>query len=165
MLFAHITINGCPRRKVPDFCMRGPMFNIFSSRWWFRGDMRVKRPVVQHWLIIMSGSEHAISPHFCRFRLRSIQEKHDWERVRADCQGFAREALRQIETLTGIPSYYPNDSWYVQMFAAPLPNSVNISRFKKRLYDKYQIEAPVHEWNAKKLIRISNSRIQHNRGY
>ena len=84
-----------------------------------------------------------------------FQEKHDWDRVRADCHGLAREALNQIETLTGIPSYYPDDSWYVQMFAAPLPDSINVLQFKTRLYDKYRIEAPVHEWNEKKLIRIS----------
>jgi len=84
-----------------------------------------------------------------------FQKKHDWDRVRADCHGLAREALNQIETLTGLPSYYPDDSWYVQMFAAPLSDSINVSRFKTRLYDKYQIEAPVHEWNGKKLIRIS----------
>ena len=84
-----------------------------------------------------------------------FQEKHDWDRVRADCHGLAREVLNQIETLTGIPSYYPDDSWYVQMFAAPLPDSINVSQFKTQLYDKYQIEAPVHEWNEKKLIRIS----------
>jgi isopenicillin-N epimerase len=84
-----------------------------------------------------------------------FQEKHDWDRVRAGCHGLARETLSQIETLTGNPSYYPDDSWYVQMFAAPLPDSINISWFKTRLYDKYRIEAPVHEWNEKKLIRIS----------
>ncbi len=84
-----------------------------------------------------------------------FQEKHNWDYVRADCHGLAREALNQIQTLTGIPSYYPNDSWYVQMFAAPLPESINVSQFKTQLYDKYQIEAPVHEWNERKLIRIS----------
>jgi selenocysteine lyase/cysteine desulfurase len=40
------------------------------------------------------------------------------------------------------------------MFAAQLPESINVSQFKQ-LYDKYRIKAPVHEWNEKKLIRIS----------
>ncbi|HEY9153205.1 MAG TPA: aminotransferase class V-fold PLP-dependent enzyme [Anaerolineales bacterium] len=84
-----------------------------------------------------------------------FQKKHDWDRVRADCHGLAREALNQIEKLTEIPSYYPDDSWYAQMFAAQLPDSVDVLKFKARLYDKYRIEAPVHEWNGKKLIRIS----------
>ena len=84
-----------------------------------------------------------------------FQEKHDWDRVRADCHGLAREALHQIETLTGISSYYPDDSWYVQMFAAQLPDSIDVLKFKTRLYDKYRIEAPVHEWNDRKLIRVS----------
>ena len=84
-----------------------------------------------------------------------FQEKHDWDRIRADCHGLAREALNQIETLTGISSYYPDDSWYVQMFAAQLPDSIDVLKFKTRLYDKYRIETPVHEWNEKKLIRIS----------
>ena len=51
-------------------------------------------------------------------------------RVRADCHGLACEALNQIETLTGIPSYYPDDSWYVQMFAAPLPDSIDVSQIQ-----------------------------------
>ncbi|MGA7195029.1 MAG: aminotransferase class V-fold PLP-dependent enzyme [Anaerolineales bacterium] len=84
-----------------------------------------------------------------------FQEKNDWDRVRADCHGLAREVLNKIESLTGIPSYYPDDSWYVQMFAAQLPDSINVSKFKSRLYDKYRIETPVHEWNGKKLIRVS----------
>ena len=84
-----------------------------------------------------------------------FQEKHDWDRVRADCHGLAREALNQIETLTGISSYYPDDSWYIQMFAAQLPDSINVMKLKTRLYDKYRIETPIHEWNDKKLIRVS----------
>ena len=84
-----------------------------------------------------------------------FQEQHDWERARADCHGLAREALNQIEKLTEIPSYYLADGWYVQMFAAQLPDSINVSNFKTRLYDKYRIEAPVYEWNGKKLIQIS----------
>ena len=84
-----------------------------------------------------------------------FQEQHDWDRVRADCHGLAREALNQIERLTEIPSYYPNDDWYVQMFAAQLPDSIDVLKFKTGLYDKYRIEVPVHEWNGRKLIRVS----------
>jgi len=84
-----------------------------------------------------------------------FQKKNDWNRVRADCHGLAREALNQIGKLTKILSYYPDDSWYVQMFAAQLPESINVSQFKVQLYDKYRIEVPVHEWNETKLIRVS----------
>ena len=84
-----------------------------------------------------------------------FQEKYDWDRVRAACHQLAREALNKIKTLTGLPSYYPDDRWYVQMFAAPLPDSINVLSFKSQLYDRYRIEAPVHEWNGKKLIRVS----------
>jgi isopenicillin-N epimerase len=84
-----------------------------------------------------------------------FQERNDWEHVRADCHGLARKALNQIQTLTQIPSFYPDDSWYVQMFAAQMPDSADASQLKTQLYDKYRIEAPVHEWNGKKLVRIS----------
>ena len=84
-----------------------------------------------------------------------FQETHDWDRVRADCHRLAREALNEIVTLTGIPSYYPDDSSYVQMFAVQLPDSIDVSEFKVQLYDKYRIEIPVHEWNGKKLMRVS----------
>jgi len=48
------------------------------------------------------------------------QEKHGWEGVRAECHRLARETLKQIEKLTAMPSYYPDDGWYAQMAAAEL---------------------------------------------
>ncbi|HUI87539.1 MAG TPA: aminotransferase class V-fold PLP-dependent enzyme [Anaerolineales bacterium] len=84
-----------------------------------------------------------------------FQEEHHWARVRADCHGLACRALSLIGGLTGQSSYYPDDRWYVQMFAAQLPPTVHVSAFKSALDDEYRIEAPVHEWNGKKLIRIS----------
>jgi len=84
-----------------------------------------------------------------------FQEKYDWDHIRADCHRLARETLNRIGKLTAKPPYYPDDSWYVQMVAADLPDSTDVVKFQACLFDKYRIEVPVHEWNGRKLIRVS----------
>lgn len=84
-----------------------------------------------------------------------FQEKHRWDEARSACHALAVESLRRIESLTGLPSLYPADNWFAQMFTAPLPASVDIKQLKARLYDEYRIEVPLIAWNGKKLIRVS----------
>jgi isopenicillin-N epimerase len=84
-----------------------------------------------------------------------FQEKHRWDKVRRACHALAAETLHRIGDLTGQPSLYPEDSWFAQMFSAPLPASVNIEQLKARLYDEYRVEAPLISWNGMRLIRVS----------
>ncbi|HSR19753.1 MAG TPA: aminotransferase class V-fold PLP-dependent enzyme [Anaerolineales bacterium] len=84
-----------------------------------------------------------------------FQEQHNWPLVRANCHDLLVEALRQIAELTGLPTYYPDDSWYSQMAAAPLPSDVDAAVVQRRLYDEYRVEAPVRQWSGLTLIRIS----------
>lgn len=84
-----------------------------------------------------------------------FQAAHDWQSVRRACHELLSDVLHGIIDLTGLPSFYPDDAWYGQMAATPLPNSVNVIELKKRLYDEYGVEVPLVEWNGRKLIRIS----------
>jgi isopenicillin-N epimerase len=54
-----------------------------------------------------------------------------------------------------MPPLYPLDSdFYSQMGIAPLPLS-NLTVLKKRLYDEYNIEVPLIQWQDRQFIRIS----------
>ncbi len=84
-----------------------------------------------------------------------FQRSHDWLSVRKECHRLLREVLDDIEHITGLPSFYPDDSWYVQAATAPLPDGTDIERLKSRLYDEYAVEVPLIDWNGHKLMRIS----------
>jgi isopenicillin-N epimerase len=83
-----------------------------------------------------------------------FQEEHDWTTVRAACHELVKEAQERICKLSGMSSL-SDDSWYVQLAAAPLPDSVDLAVLKTRLYDEYCIEVPMILWNEKKFVRIS----------
>jgi len=87
-----------------------------------------------------------------------FQQEHDWNKVRADCHALAVVAETRIRGLTGLPSLYSMDNWFAQMMAAELPVEIDIVTLKSRLYNEYQIEIPLIEWNGKKLIRVSVQR-------
>lgn len=93
-----------------------------------------------------------------------FQEKHDWNRVRAECHALADEAQKRICRLTGLPPLHPSadplrsgpgQGWFCQMFTAPLPANTDPALLKNRLYNEYRIEVPVLDWNGNKLIRVS----------
>ncbi len=41
------------------------------------------------------------------------------------------------------------------MASAPLPQNTQTEELHRRLYDEYQIEIPILEWNGHKLARCS----------
>ncbi len=84
-----------------------------------------------------------------------FQEQHDWQKVRQACHTLLTTTLGRINGLTGMPGFYSDDSWYVQVATAPLPPDVNIVQLKSRLYDEHRIEVPLIDWNGYKLIRVS----------
>jgi len=83
-----------------------------------------------------------------------FQEEHDWPKVRAACHELVREAQERICKLTGM-SPLSDDSWYIQLATAPLPDSVDLVTLKTRLYDEYRIEVPLILWNGRKFVRVS----------
>ena len=85
----------------------------------------------------------------------AFQQAHGWDRVRAACHSLAGEAEMRIRDLTGAASLYPDDSWFGQLVAAPLPASTDVQRLKTWLYDAHRIEVPIIDWRGRKFVRVS----------
>lgn len=84
------------------------------------------------------------------------QSGSKWHGVRERCHAHALETQQRITRLTGIPPIHDaEDTWYKQMAASPLPPATDITQLKARMYDEYQVEVPLIEWNGLKLIRYS----------
>jgi isopenicillin-N epimerase len=89
-----------------------------------------------------------------------FQEEHDWTTVRTACHELVVEAQKRISQLT---SHAPISGFgnggttggQLQMAAVPLPDSVDLTVLKTRLYDEYRIEVPVILWNGRKFLRLS----------
>lgn len=84
-----------------------------------------------------------------------FQEEHDWPAVRTRCHGLLQQALQRIGALTGLPSLYPEDSYYHQMAVAGLPEIVDPAGFKRRLYDQFRVEVPLTQWRNRLFVRVS----------
>lgn len=81
---------------------------------------------------------------------------HNWDDLRRDCHRLLAEALADLHTLTGLESPYPPTSdFFSQMAIAPLPATADLPRWKARLYDEFNVEIPLIEWNNQKFARIS----------
>jgi isopenicillin-N epimerase len=84
-----------------------------------------------------------------------FMKDHDWENVRCECHTLLREVIERICNLTELQPLYPLDSnFYSQMGIAPLPKS-DLAILKSRLYNEYQIEVPLIQWQDRQFIRIS----------
>jgi isopenicillin-N epimerase len=80
--------------------------------------------------------------------------QHQWDEVRARCHQLAIETRAKIADITELPVIAP-ENWIGQMFTAPLPETIDASAFKFRLYDQFNIEVPIVVWNNKPYIRVS----------
>jgi len=81
---------------------------------------------------------------------------HNWDKVRRECHALLRQAVERICALTDMHPLYPLDSdFYSQMAIAPLPLSADLTSLKSRLYDEYQVEVPLIQWQDRKFVRIS----------
>jgi isopenicillin-N epimerase len=84
-----------------------------------------------------------------------FQRAHHWDKVRAACHLLARETEQRIRGLTGTPSLYPDDSWFAQLVAAPLPDSTDVQKLKAWLVEVQHIEVPIIDWQNRRFVRIS----------
>ncbi len=78
---------------------------------------------------------------------------HDWGNVQTRCHDLGVELREQIVSLTGCEPI-SSESWFAQMFAAPLP-PCDPEEIKHRLYDDYRIEVPVLTWGDRQYVRVS----------
>ena len=89
-----------------------------------------------------------------------FMQDHDWPAVQARCQALLHDALAHIQALTGLPSAYPT---VAAPAPHPLPPQLGIARLppidlpnlKAQLYDRFQVEVPLTEWNGQPFVRIS----------
>jgi len=79
---------------------------------------------------------------------------HQWYRVRQACHLLACQTRQRLVDLTSLPGLCPEDG-FRQMFAARLPERVDLDKLKRRLLDEYRIEVPTGLWNGQKLLRVS----------
>ncbi|MDX1615501.1 MAG: aminotransferase class V-fold PLP-dependent enzyme [Candidatus Promineifilaceae bacterium] len=85
----------------------------------------------------------------------AFQQENDWPTVRDTCHRLLRDALDRLGQLTGLPACYPDDSFYVQMAVARLPNLADLDGLKQQLYDDFRVEVPLGEWRGQQFVRIS----------
>jgi len=82
--------------------------------------------------------------------------EYHWQDVRQQCHELLQDVMQRICNLTGLsPLYAPTSGFYHQMASIPLPQAVDLSVLKTRLYDESRIEVPVMEWQGRKFLRVS----------
>ncbi len=85
-----------------------------------------------------------------------FMEDHAWDQVRIQCRKMLSGALKEIGSLTGMPSIYgENGDNFIQLGAAELPPGLPAGKFQNWLYDEYAIEIPIIPWEGRWLIRLS----------
>jgi isopenicillin-N epimerase len=87
----------------------------------------------------------------------AFQQQHDWPTVRAKCHELALTASQRIGALTGLPPISPETTdWWGQMRSMPIPRTdVAREELQRRLWDDYQIEVPIVDWQDHRFVRIS----------
>ncbi len=85
----------------------------------------------------------------------AFQETYNWTAVREICHSLLRETLPRLAALTGLPSPYPDDTFYQQMAIAPLPPTVHGQTLKETLYTRFRIEIPITQWEERPFLRLS----------
>lgn len=83
-----------------------------------------------------------------------FQAQHDWQQVRADCHTLLADAQQQICALTGLAPISEGDQWWTQMCSIPLPPECD-QTLGQQLWEKYQIEVPIVQWEGQTFIRVS----------
>jgi len=81
---------------------------------------------------------------------------NDWEGQQQRSHDMVRTAIGRVDALTGLGSMYPDDvfRWYGQMAVALLPD-VDVVELKRRLYDEFLVELPVHRFADQPMLRVS----------
>lgn len=87
-----------------------------------------------------------------------FEAQYDWPQVRAACHTLLREARERVGALTGLGQISPDSTeWWGQMCAIPLPadHALPAKELQRRLWEEYQVEVPITEWQGQRFVRIS----------
>jgi len=88
----------------------------------------------------------------------AFQEQHNWSDVRDACHFLAAEARQRIAALTRLEPICPDSTeWWNQMCSLPLPLTqlASADALKRALWETYQIEVPIVEWQERFFVRVS----------
>jgi isopenicillin-N epimerase len=85
----------------------------------------------------------------------TFHQKHLGTAVRHQCHFLLKDAAEQINTITCLPSPYPEHTYYHQMAIIKLPLQDDLPAFKSRLYVNHKVELPCIQWQNEQFIRIS----------
>ncbi len=86
------------------------------------------------------------------------QREHDWGAVRAACHALLIEARDAVTALTSLAPIAPaTTAFWGQMCAMPLPTSDGMPavELQRRLWEDFQVEVPISEWQGWRLLRVS----------
>jgi isopenicillin-N epimerase len=142
--------------KGAGFLYAGPaaqsVLDPLVISWGYESEIPGESPFIDHheWWGTRDPAAFLTVPAAIEF-----QREHDWVSVRAECHKLLASFLIRLQEMTGLPGLYPDDTWYSQMAAAPLPSEVDVAVLQSRLYEEHRVEAPCLVWNDRKLIRIS----------
>lgn len=83
-------------------------------------------------------------------------QANDWPAQQQRSHAMVQRAIELVDGLTGQASMYPADgfTWYGQMAVALLPD-VDVAELKRRLYDEFLVELPVHRFADQPMLRVS----------
>ncbi len=85
-----------------------------------------------------------------------FQNENNWPEIRNNCTALLDDTLDRANQLKNISRVYPkNKNLYQQMGLLEINKDINVDEIKEKLYQDYNIEVPVHEWNGHNFIRIS----------
>jgi isopenicillin-N epimerase len=72
----------------------------------------------------------------------------------AACKKIIQDTYSDFPSVLNTASISTGIEWLAQWVAHPLPKNIP-SNLKKRLWEEYQIEIPVFEWNGQAYVRVS----------
>ena len=72
----------------------------------------------------------------------------------AACKKIIQDTYSEFPSVLNTEPISAGIEWLAQLVAHPLPKNIP-SNLKKRLWEEYQIEIPVFEWNGQEFVRVS----------
>jgi isopenicillin-N epimerase len=82
-------------------------------------------------------------------------EMNNWGGIQKTCHELLQNVLKEINLIGGYPSMYKEESQYYQMGLAQIPQTVNLTLLKEKMYEEFRIEVPFTTWCSLKFIRVS----------
>jgi isopenicillin-N epimerase len=97
-----------------------------------------------------------LSPFLAVPRAIEFLNKMNWPSVREKAHEFTRSCKAEINRVFPCEEIIAiDDHLWGQMASVQLPEQKNLEAVKTRIYDEFQVEVPLVQWNSRHLIRFS----------